>query len=162
MTIGNRRPVSSEAALHRLELQCSRSEICESEARDKLKKWGIMQHDADYVVETLKKNRYIDDDRFCRSFIHDKLYYNRWGKKKIMLYLRQKHIDADIIDSQLDDIDPEDYVAILTKFLETKSKAIGDLGIYDNRAKLFRAALSRGFESYIITRVIRHIIQSMS
>ena len=70
-------------ALHRAAAYCSGSEHCVSDIREKLRKWNISPTDAESLLARLVKEKFIDEERYCRSSINDKYKYNRWGRIKI-------------------------------------------------------------------------------
>ncbi len=146
-----------EVAMMRLEVLCSRSEQCSFELRQKLSRWGINDGDAEAIITHLCQHRYVDDSRFARAYCNDKLQFNRWGKVKIMQGLVAKHIPRDIISSALDEIDECQYRTILVELLRTKMRTLTDAHSYEDKARLFRFALSRGFESSIASDVIKQL-----
>ena len=150
-----RKPISPQNALSRLEDLCARSEQCSGEARKKLSGWGIAPTDAERIISALVERRFIDDSRFCRAFVRDKLYFARWGRRKILLSLAQKKISRGLASEAVDAIDPDDYLDILKKIVLAKAGTIKDADTYDGRTRLFRFALSRGFEPDLVAGVIR-------
>ncbi len=150
-----RKQISAENALMRLEDLCARSEHCEYELREKLRQWNVPAGDATGVLATLRKARFYDNRRFAEAFVRDKLIYNRWGKRKISLGLRAKRIDSDIIADALDTIDDEDYEEILHSLLTAKARAIKEGDKIEGRTKLYRFAITRGFESSLASKLIR-------
>ena len=52
-------------------------------------------------------------------------------------------------------IDEDEYIGILKKIVLAKAGTISNADSYDGRTRLFRFALSRGFEPDIVARVIR-------
>ena len=150
-----RKPISAATALSRLEALCSRSEQCTGEARKKLANWGIGYNDTENIIRSLVERRFIDDRRFCRAFVRDKLMLSHWGRRKITLSLIQKRLDRDIIAEAMDNIDETEYRAILKKIVLAKAKTIVDAETYDGRTRLFRFAISRGFEPALVSQIIR-------
>lgn len=155
-----KKTISPQNALIRLEELCSRSEQCTGEARKKLFDWGISSSDAEKIVESLVKRRFIDDRRYCSAFVRDKLMFAHWGKRKIMLSLIQKRIGRDIINDTLDSIDENEYERILKKIVLTKARTIKDADTYEGRTRLFRFAVSRGFEPSLVAKTIRETAAS--
>ena len=101
-----RKPISPQNALSRLEDLCARSEQCSGEARKKLSGWGIAPTDAERIISSLVERRFIDDSRFCRAFVRDKLYFARWGRRKIQLSLAHKQISRGLDSLALLALDP--------------------------------------------------------
>ena len=126
---------------------CSSSEKCSQDIRDKIISWGLEAEEADKAVRYLIENKFIDDSRFASYFVRDKLKFNKWGRIKIRFALRQKHIDEDIAEDCLSQIDPLLYNEILDELIQKKIKAIGSIKTAANKAKLLRFAAQRGFTS---------------
>ena len=144
-------------ALLRLEELCARAEHCEFELRQKLYRWMVPASDADTIINSLKHRRFLDDQRFTRAFVRDKIQYARWGKRKIALALAAKRIERDTVAEALDDIDQSDYENNLAELLKAKARTIDDAKTYDGRTKLFRFAASRGFEPDLVAKYIRKL-----
>lgn len=157
--ITKKKEISPKAALSRLEDLCARSEQCTGEARKKLFNWGINPTDADKIINSLIARRYIDDRRYCEAFVRDKVSFARWGKRKIRLALMQKRVAADLINEAIGSIDNDLYFETLKKIVLTKAGTIKDADTYEGRTKLFRFAVSRGFEPDLIAKVIRELAQ---
>lgn len=150
-----RKILTVDQARVRAEELCVRAEHSSGEIARKLRDWGLTAEQAAETVAAMIATRYIDDRRFCRAYVRDKLEYARWGRIKIALQLRQKGVSRDIVQEALDDIDPERYRALLRQLLAAKNRQLPDgLEPYDRRTRLYRFALQRGFESQVIAAVL--------
>jgi regulatory protein len=129
---------------------CAQAEHCEQEMRDKMKRWGVEPDAQDRVVARLVKERYIDNERYARAFVKDKIRYNKWGRRKVMQALWMKRIDDDIQHRVLDEIDDKEYIDVLIPLLKQKRKTIKAKSDYELNQKLVRFALGRGFDFGII------------
>jgi regulatory protein len=118
--------------------------------RDKMKRWGVEPDAQDRVVARLIKERYIDNERYARAFVKDKIRYNKWGRRKVMQALWMKRIDDDIQHRVLDEIDDKEYIDVLIPLLKQKRKTIKAKSDYELNQKLVRFALGRGFDFGII------------
>lgn len=141
---------TEQEAYLQLAAMCAQAEHCEQEMRDKMKRWGIEPDAQDRVVARLVKERYVDNERYARAFVKDKIRYNKWGRRKVMQALWMKRIDDDIQRSVLDEIDDKEYIDVLVPLLKQKRKTIKAKSDYELNQKLFRFALSRGFDFSII------------
>lgn len=143
-----------EEAKYRAAAYCSKSEKCLSDVIEKLKQWGINNEQRNYITEFLITEKYIDEQRYAESYAKDKFRFNKWGKSKIGIMLRNKGIDTDVIEKAIGTIDYEDYENTLRQLLNDKKKAIKDTDDYKIRGKLYNYGISKGFEYNIITHVI--------
>ena len=141
---------TEQEAYLQLAAMCAQAEHCEQEMRDKMKRWAIEPDAQDRVIARLIKERYIDNERYARAFVKDKIRYNKWGRRKVMQALWMKRIDNDILHQVLDEIDDKEYIDVLIPLLIQKRKAIKAKSDYELNQKLVRFALGRGFDFSII------------
>lgn len=151
--------ITPQDALKRAQALCSRAEHCSGEIREKLRKWGINELGSQKIVSLLIQNRFIDDRRYALSFVNDKVYLAHWGRKKVSMALKMKRVDSEIICQVLQDIDERRYEETLVSLLKAKIKSNPALlDSYEGRTKLFRFALSRGFESSLIAIQLKFLL----
>ena len=105
-------------------------------------------------MQRLVSERYVDDERYARAFVKDKVRYNKWGRRKVEQALWQKHIDEDIRQQVLDEIDDEEYISVLRPLLKQKRRSTKAANDYQLHQKLMRFALGRGFTFDIIRQCI--------
>ena len=152
-----KKPITKEAALLKMADLCARGEHCAFEIREKLRKMQLAASDANEIVEYLEENRYIDDSRFARAFARDKVKFSGWGKNKIRMALAMKRIPSAEISSALEEIDPEEYMAVAVNAAKSKARNL-DLSDYNDKGKLYRHLASRGFEGSVISKAIQSIV----
>ena len=146
--------ITETDALSRVAAYCSTAEHCRAEVTEKLQRWGIPYDAIDRIINRLEQEKYIDEERFCRAFIHDKYRFAKWGKMKIAQGLYMKKIPSDVAWRYLNEIDEEEYLSILRDLLASKRKSIHAADDYELNGKLKRFAMSRGFELKDIKRCI--------
>ena len=105
-------------------------------------------------MQRLVSERYVDDERYARAFVKDKVRYNKWGRRKVEQALWQKHIDEDIRQRVLDEVDDEEYLSVLRPLLKQKRKSTKANSDYELNQKLVRFAISRGFTYDIIRQCL--------
>ena len=149
-----KKEITEQDAYLQLAALCAQAEHCEQEMRDKMKRWEIDKTVQDRVLQRLIKERYIDNERYARAFVKDKIRYNKWGRRKVQQALWMKHIDQDIQQRVLDEIDEKEYLDVLRPLLKQKRKSIKADSDYELNQKLVRFALSRGFTFDIIRQCI--------
>ena len=149
-----KKEMTGQQAYSRLTALCARSEHCQQEMLEKMRQWGISEEEQAQVMARLVDERYVDDERFTRAFVNDKIRYNKWGRRKVEQALWQKHIDKDIANRVLNEIDDEEYLSILKPLLKQKRCSIKADDNRQERIKLVKFALSRGFTMDIIRQCI--------
>ena len=133
---------------------CAQAEHCQWEMTEKMRRWELSDEAQARVMERLVKERYVDDERYARAFVKDKVRYNKWGRRKVEQALWQKHIDEDIRQRVLDEVDDEEYLSVLRPLLQQKRKSTKAQSDYELNQKLVRFALSRGFTFDIIRQCL--------
>lgn len=108
--------------LHRAAAYCSASERCIQDVEKKIKAAGLAGEESDRIVSRLLQERFIDESRFARYFVNDKLRFNKWGRVKINYEMQRKGIPSSIRSEALEGIDEQEYRSILLSLLKSKRK----------------------------------------
>lgn len=146
--------LNEEEALYKAAAYCSLAEHCSSEVSEKLDGWGVSSDSKRRILERLVAEKYLDENRYCRFFIHDKLKYDKWGRHKIAQALWMKKIPSEISAPLLEEIDEDEYRSVLRSLLESKQRTLSARNKYEMSGKLIRFALGRGFEMDEIRRCV--------
>ena len=149
-----KKEMNEQEAYLKLAALCAQAEHCEQEMRDKMKRWELDETVQNRVIDRLTEERYIDNERYARAFVKDKIRYNKWGRRKVQQALWMKRIDTDIQQQVLDEIDEKEYLDVLRPLLKQKRKSIKAENDYELNQKLVRFALSRGFTFDIIRQCL--------
>ena len=149
-----KKEITEQEAYLQLAALCAQAEHCQQEMRDKMRRWELDEMVQNRIIARLVKERYIDDERYARAFVKDKIRYNKWGRRKVQQALWQKRIDSDIQQRVLDEIDEKEYLDVLRPLLKQKRKSIRAASDYELNQKLVRFALGRGFGFDIIRQCL--------
>ena len=133
---------------------CAQAEHCQWEMQEKMRRWELPEEEQARVMQRLVSERYVDDERYARAFVKDKVRYNKWGRRKVEQALWQKHIDDDIRQRVLDEVDDSEYLAVLKPLLQQKRRSTKAANDYELNQKLVRFAVSRGFTFDIIRQCL--------
>jgi regulatory protein len=137
---------------------CSQAERCVQDVEKKMTNTDLTEEEKQKVIERLKQENFIDERRFCRSFVADKFRFNKWGRVKICYELKQKNIRHELYDEALEVIDEKEYLSILEKLLTGRIHSTKGLPNEIFR-KVYRFASSKGFESNLIVDTLKRIIK---
>ena len=133
-----------EKVLDRMRNLCSRREYCRSDIMKKvLKALDGDKAGAEKIIETLVREKYIDEIRYSSAFARDKASIAGWGETKIRYMLSAKGIPRDTISLALEEIDEGKVAGRLEKLMENKFKSLKDDP--QCRMKMLRFALGRGY-----------------
>jgi regulatory protein len=146
--------VTEQGAYLQLAQLCAKSEHCQHDMLEKMRRWEMSEEAQARVMQRLISERYVDDERYARAFVRDKIRYNKWGRRKVEQGLWQKRIDDNIRQQVLDEVDEEEYLSVLRPLLKQKRRSTKAESDYEMNRKLVRFALSRGFTYDIIRQCI--------
>jgi len=146
--------VSEQGAYLQLAALCARAEHCQHELIEKMRRWELSDEAQARVMQRLVSERYVDDERYARAFVRDKITYNHWGRRKVEQGLWMKGIDDDIRQRVLGEIADEEYLAVLRPLLKQKRRSTKAASDYEMNQKLVKFALGRGFTYDIIRQCI--------
>ena len=141
-----------DVALKKILHYCDYQDRCKKEIFTKLDSYELSESDKSFIVEFLKDEGYINDERYCRSYVKSKLSLKKWGVNKIKLSLIAKGVDRDIIDEVVSEIDQDSYKEELVNLL--KNKKINETDPYKKKAKLIRYAVGKGYSYSLVMEVL--------
>lgn len=147
--------VQYNKALNKVMEICSKTEHCTFDIVEKLKKYGLTSAEIDKAIKYLQAEKFIDDSRFANMYVNDKFRFNQWGKVKIKFMMRQKKIDDNIIDNAIDNIDDDEYQAVLLQIIEKKAPSVKAKTGYEKSGKLAQYAISKGFEPGLVFKLVK-------
>ena len=151
-----KKPLTQAEALHKAAAYCTLCERCISEVATKLTQWGIVSSEQQAIIERLQEEGFIDEERYCRAFVNDKVRFNRWGRIKITASLREKRLPAEFILEAVKNINTEEYTQSLKDVIESKRRELNSKDDIASQQKIIRYAASRGFEPSIILTTIKY------
>ena len=143
-----------QQAFKKLAALCAKGEHCSGEMLNKMRLWGLDEEAQATIMSKLVAGKYIDDERYCRFFVNDKIKYNKWGRRKIEQALWQKQMDDSISQKILDEIDDSDYLQVLKPLLKSKEKSIKANSDYERKIKLMKFAIGRSYTMNLIRQCI--------
>ena len=136
------------------ERYCSGAEHCCFEVRAMLQRHEAESGDIDRILKHLIKEGYIDESRYARAFVHDKVRFAKWGRVKIAQALWQKRISQDVADSALATIDEDEYMTALNDVAQSRYRAAKGATEYERKMKAMKSVCSRGYEPQLVRKVL--------
>ena len=149
--------ISEDQAFLRMARICSRKEYSPFDISQKLYRLGFSSEAIENIISKLKTENYINEERFARSFVNDKLLINRWGVKKIEMHLKYKQLSQSVIDDILLEYSNTELNSSLQSILIKKWRQIKGESDYEKQGKLTKYALGRGFKMDAIIKCINNL-----
>lgn len=148
-----------EEATRALEHFCAYQERCHKEVEKKLTDLRMIPEAKEQIIIHLLEHNFLNEERFSKAFARGKFSVKKWGKIKIVNELKFRNISTYNINSALNEIDANEYYDTLLEIAEKKLQLIKETNSYKKKNKLFTYLQSKGFESSLITEVIRELIK---
>ena len=146
-----KRVYTSDQALEALQHYCAYQDRCHQEAREKLRELGGGGEEGEAVIADLIRDKYLDEERFARSYARGKFKLKRWGRYRITRELKQREITDYCIRKAMTEIDADTYYTTLCSELERR-QALEKPGQhpYLRRRRLADYMVKRGYESNLV------------
>jgi regulatory protein len=129
---------------------CLYRERCTAEVIQKMYGLKISEERHPQLIQQLKEEKYLDDDRFLKAYINTKIYVKKWGKKKIQAELSLKKLDKTLIQKYFLEVDDEVYIDNLNYLAEKKWSTLHKKMDREKQASLFRYMAGKGYESDLV------------
>ena len=143
-----------DEAWDRITNYCALEDRCQQQVLEKL---NNMLSNADVIDELLVRlieQRFVDEERFARSYVRGKFKMKRWGRLKIKQGLYHKSISDYCTRKGFEEIDENLYRETVLDVLRKKDRLLRENNPYKRKQKLMQYLASRGFESsYIYTAI---------
>ena len=150
-------PLTPDQVLDKMAKYCAYQERCVKDVKEKIKSFDLLQEEKDKILDYLLDNRFVNDERFAKSFVRGKVNQSGWGLNKIRFHLMQKGIAKELIDEALGQTDEEVYRQRLIDILKTKSKTVKAASDFEKKRKLAAYAMQKGFEGALVWEVLKDL-----
>ena len=147
--------LTPDQILDKMAKYCAYQERCVKDVNEKLKSFDLTTKDKEEILAYLVDNRFVNDERFARSFVKGKINQSGWGLNKIRFHLMQKGIAKGLIDLSLEAYDEEAYRQRLIEVLRVKSKTVKAANDFEKNRKLAAFAIQRGFEAGLVWEILK-------
>ena len=118
----------------------------EGEMRKRLKDKSFLKNEIDTTVSYLKKQNYLNDLEFARTFSQEKVRLKMIGPSLLRAELFKYHIKTILIDEVIDEVyKHNDIYSLITKHLEKKKAVKGKLLENKQKKKLSDYLIRKGF-----------------
>ena len=126
---------------------CSRRELSALEVIERVDKFELDESQIIELIETLKKEDFLNHRRYASSFTNDKFKFNHWGKSKIKNHLIHKGVENEFINEALESIDYKDYENKIIELAKKKMKTLKEENLFLKKQKVIQHLSQKGFET---------------
>jgi regulatory protein len=155
----NSHPLPYAKAIEKAEKYCAVQERSAKQVKVWLKKWLVKREDIQKILEHLKDENFLNEERFARAYARGKFNINGWGRIKIRINLRMQEIREDDVIKGLEEIQEEAYTRKLDAIVARKyASIVSKEDRYMAQAKTVAYAWTKGYEPELITEAIQRVI----
>jgi regulatory protein len=151
--------ISYDAALDRMQKYCAYQDRCHKEVRSKLFEIGMYGDDLENIIVKLIEEKFLDEQRFATAYAGGKFRLKKWGRIRIQRELKMRQISAYCLKKAMDEITDEDYMETLDALLEKKNRVLRENNIWKRRKKLADYVISKGYESYLVWEAVKRLLK---
>ena len=148
-----------QEATKKIESYCAYQDRCHKEVNGKLKEMGMIPLAIDTIIGQLIEDRFLNEERFAKSFARGKFNIKKWGKNRIVNELKFRNISKYNITTALKEIDPQNYLNTLDTLAVKRLGQISESNIQKRRKKLADYLLYRGWESHLVYEKLQELIK---
>lgn len=136
--------------IERIRHYCAVMDRCQSQVITKLKSYGVSDTIVDEILIELKQNKYLNEERFARSFCSGKFKIKRWGRKKIAFELSKLKVPKSCVSQGMLEIDDADYMDVIKYLANKKITLLKDKNIFIRKKKVVDYLIRKGYESELV------------
>lgn len=108
------------------------------------------------VIDKLINYKYLDDDRFTKAFIKDKLNFTNWGDYKIKNELKRLGVIEEIIYNNMTSIDDNIYYERINKIIDKDISTNKKYGGIKLKNKIYNHLLTLGYSKEKVISIINN------
>ena len=142
----------------KLKQYCSYQDRCHNEVENKLSKFNLISQAKDQILFNLINEDYLNETRFCKSFVRGKFKIKNWGKRRIIQELKSRKISEFNIKKGLSEINEIEYLEKFENLFNKKLSSLENLNSIDKKKKIFSYLQYRGWETNLIYEKINQIL----
>lgn len=154
----SRKGYTIQEATKKIEHYCAYQDRCHKEVNAKLKEMGMIPIAIDTIIGQLIEDRFLNEERFAKSFARGKFKIKKWGKYRIVNELKQRDISKYNITSALKEIDPNEYLETLDILAKKRLQQLSESNIQKRKKKLADYLLYRGWESNLVYQKLVELV----
>lgn len=148
-SVGVKKDVSSK-----IRHWCARTERSPEQVRRKLYSWDAADQ-FDALIANLKKEGYVNEQRFAEAFALDQIRIKGWGPNKVAAALRQVHrLDDQTVDQAMACVSDEEVLDAARKAVRRRRLGRED----EDRSKTVGALLTWGFGLELARRAVEEAV----
>lgn len=146
--------LTPEQAISKLEYYCSYQDRCHTEVINKLYLLGISPSQHDSILVHLIQENFLNEERFAKSYARGKHRMSGWGKNRIISDLNYKKISPYLIKKAMEELPDELYFETFNRISSQKWNSTKAKSLASKKEKVITYLYRKGYESeYIFDKI---------
>jgi len=139
-----------QAIIEQLKHYCAIQDRCKWDLIQKTKSLKLSKISTSQILNMLVKEKYLDEERYSKSFCRGKFRIKKWGKIKITNMLKKKHISEINIEKGIQEIIFSEYYDELENQYQKKKESIKEENPFMKKKKIAAYLIRKGYESNLV------------
>ena len=140
----------------KMEHYCAYQDRCHYDVEKKMREFFLIPEAKDEILLSLMNDKFLNEERFAKSFARGRFRIKHWGKRKIVQELKKRNISEYLIKEGLKEIDTSEYYTTIETLIEKKKTSVKAKNDYELRNKLISFMLNKGYEYELVNEVLNN------
>ena len=149
--------ISLKEIYDKMEYYCSYQDRCHKEVEQKLSSFTLIPEIKEKIIIHLIEHKFIDEERFAKSFVRGKHNYKGWGKNRIIQELKFREISKRNIDLALLELPNEIYLENFHTLAKKNWNSIKERKGQKKNKKFVDFLLRKGYETSLIFEKLKEL-----
>lgn len=137
---------------------CAYQERCHLEVRNKLRQYGLYGTILENIMAWLITENFLKEERYARTIAGGKFRIKKWGRIKIVQFLKKKQVSDYCIRQAIEEINEDEYQEAIMILIKKKSNQLDESDRYKKTNKIARFMIGKGYEPDLVWKNIRTIL----
>ena len=132
-----------------------------ADLRRQLVRKGQPPEAVDEAIERLVARGFLDDDRFARAFVRNKVTGAALGRRRLAQELFRHGVDRRVADMAIDEVLGEEGIdeeALIDRVARRKLRSLGALDLPTRRRRLYAFLARRGYDADAIRATMERVL----
>ena len=148
-----------EKQLAKMRRWCAMQERCTVEVKIRSAANGISDANAAKIIDQLKDEGFINEERFAKLYAGGKFRNKKWGRDRIIGELRARQISDEDIKMGISEIDEEQYRQNIVDMVKHKIATTDHSNPVLFKHRLSKPAIAKGYEDDMVNEVIDELMK---
>ncbi len=146
-------------ALVKAAAYCAYQERTQHQVRVKAAEWELEPDEVEELVAEMIAQKFVDEERYARSYVRGKYAARRWGRRLLVQGLREQKLSPYCINAGMSEIDPDLYWNNLVALATKKAHGVAaEPHPFKRKAKILAYLASKGYEADLARDATEHAL----